>query len=81
MRNNTDAESRNYDINTSGNYEVIDDARVVVGDNPPREKGTKVHVNSTKNTSASNAEHMIRVIEGGQAFILLEKFDPMNIAR
>ena len=76
VRNNTDAESRNTDINTSGNYEVIDDARVVVGDNPPREKGTKVHVNSTKNTSASNAEHMIRVIEGGQAFITAGEIRP-----
>jgi type II secretory pathway component GspD/PulD (secretin) len=76
VRNNTDAESRNTDVNTSGNYEVIDNVRVVVGDNPPREKGAKVRVNSTKNTSNSNAEHMIRVIEGGQAFITAGEIRP-----
>ena len=31
VRNNLDSESRNTELNTSGNYEIGDDVRVVVG--------------------------------------------------
>ena len=44
VRNNLDAESKSTDFNTSGNYEIGDDVRVVVGDRPSQEKGTKVHI-------------------------------------
>ncbi|NNC67727.1 MAG: hypothetical protein HKN83_06825 [Gammaproteobacteria bacterium] len=76
VRNNVDAESRSTDFNTSGNYEIGDDIEVVVGDHPPHEEGTKVHINSTKNRSQNNTEHMIRVIEGGQAFITAGEIRP-----
>ena len=76
VRNNVDAESRSTDFNTSGNYEIGDDIEVIVGDHPPHEEGTKVHINSTKNRSQNNTEHMIRVIEGGQAFITAGEIRP-----
>ena len=76
VRNNLDSESKSTDLNTSGNYEIGDDVRVVVGDNPPREEGTKVKINHNKNTTSRNAEHMIRVIEGGQAFITAGEIRP-----
>jgi len=76
VRNNLDSESRNTELNTSGNYEIGDDVRVVVGDRPPREEGTKVRINHNKNTTVSNAEHMIRVLEGGQAFITAGEIRP-----
>ena len=76
VRNNVDAESRSTDFNTSGNYEIGDDIEVVVGDHPPHEEGTKVYINSTKNRSQNNTEHMIRVIEGGQAFITAGEIRP-----
>jgi len=71
-----DSESKSTDINTSANYEVIDDVRVVVGDRPPRDNGAKVRINSNKNTTNRNTEHMIRVIEGGQAFITAGEIRP-----
>ncbi len=76
VRNNIDAESRSTDLNTSGNYEIGDDVNVVVGDRPPHKEGTKVRINSTKNRSQNNTEHMIRVIEGGQAFITAGEIRP-----
>ena len=76
VRNNIDSESTSTDINTSGNYQIGDDVKVVVGDRPPREEGTKVRINSTKNHSRNNTEHMIRVIEGGQAFITAGEIRP-----
>ncbi len=76
VRNNVDAESRSTDLNASGNYEIGDDVNVVVGDRPPNEEGTKVRINSTKNRSQNNTEHMIRVIEGGQAFITAGEIRP-----
>ncbi len=76
VRNNLDSESRNTDFNTSGNYEIGDDVNVVVGDRPPRDEGTKVRINHNKNTTSSNAEHMIRVLEGGQAFITAGQIRP-----
>lgn len=76
VRNNLDSESKSTDFNTSGNYEVIDDVRVVVGDNPPRDKGTKIKINSNRNSTDRDTEHMIRVIEGGQAFITAGEIRP-----
>lgn len=76
VRNNLDSASKSTDINTSANYEVIDDVRVVVGDNPPRDNGVKVRINSNKNTTNRNTEHMIRVIEGGKAFITAGEIRP-----
>jgi len=48
----------------------------VVGDRPPRDEGTKIRINHNKNTTSSNAEHMIRVLEGGQAFITAGQIRP-----
>ncbi len=76
VRNNVDSRSNASDLNASGNYEIGDDVQVVVGDNPPRQEGTKVKINSTKNTTRQNAEHMLRVVEGGQAFIAAGKIRP-----
>ena len=76
VRNNIDSSSKSTDFNTSGNYEIGDDVKVVVGDRPPKDKGTKVRINNTKNRSKNNTEHMIRVIEGGQAFITAGEIRP-----
>ena len=76
VRNNLDSVSKSTEINTSGNYEVGSDVRVVVGDRPPREEGTKVRINSNKNTTSRDTEHMIRVIEGGKAFITAGEIRP-----
>ena len=76
VRNNVDSSSSSTDFNTSGNYEIGDDVQVVVGDRPPREEGTKVRINNTKNRSQDNTEHMIRVIEGGEAFITAGQIRP-----
>lgn len=76
VRNDLEANSKSTDINTSANYEVIDDVRVIVGDNPPRDNGAKVQINSNKNTTNRNTEHMIRVIEGGKAFITAGEIRP-----
>ena len=76
VRNNIDSSSKSTDFNTSGNYEIGDDVKVVVGDRPPKDEGTKVRINNTKNRSKNNTEHMIRVIEGGQAFITAGEIRP-----
>jgi len=76
VRNNLDSVSTSTELNTSGNYEIGDDVRVIVGDRPPRNEGTKVRINSNKNTTNRNAEHMIRVIEGGKAFITAGQIRP-----
>ncbi len=76
VRNNLDSESKSTDFNTSGNYEVGDDVRVVVGDRPPKDNGTKIRINSNRSSTDRDYEHMIRVIEGGQAFITAGKIRP-----
>ena len=76
VRNNLDSESNSTDFNTSGNYEIGDDVRVVVGDRPPKDKGTKVRINSNRSSTDRDTEHMIRVIEGGQAFITAGEIRP-----
>ena len=76
VRNNVDAGSNSTDFDASGNYKIGDDVQVVVGDNPPNTEGTKVKVNRTKNTTKQNSEHMLRVVEGGQAFIAAGKIRP-----
>ena len=76
VRNNLDSESNSTDFNAAGNYEIGDDVRVVVGDRPPKDKGTKVRINSNRNSTDRNTEHMIRVIEGGQAFITAGEIRP-----
>lgn len=76
VRNNLDSESNSTDFNTSGNYEIGDDVQVVVGDRPPKNKGTKVQINSNRSSTDRDTEHMIRVIEGGQAFITAGKIRP-----
>ena len=48
----------------------------IVGDRPPRQEGTNVRINSNKNTTSRDAEHMIRVIEGGKAFITAGEIRP-----
>ncbi|MFK7815008.1 MAG: hypothetical protein AB8B92_01615 [Gammaproteobacteria bacterium] len=76
VRNNLDSESKSTDFNTSGNYEIGDDVQVVVGDRPPKDKGTKVRINSNRSSTDRDTEHMIRVIEGGQAFITAGEIRP-----
>ena len=76
VRNNLDSESKSTDFNTSGNYEIGDDVKVVVGDRPPKDEGTKVRINSNRNSTDRDTEHMIRVIEGGQAFIAAGEIRP-----
>lgn len=76
VRNDVDSKSKSTDFETSGNYEIGDDVNVVVGSNPPKNEGTKVKINQTKNTTRKNAEHMLRVIEGGQAFIAAGEIRP-----
>jgi len=76
VRNNLDSESKSTDFNTSGNYKVGDDVSVVVGDRPPKEEGTKVRVNSNRSSTDRDTEHVIRVIEGGQAFIAAGEIRP-----
>jgi len=69
VRSNFGSGSKSTDFNTSGNYEVGDDVRVVVGDGPSKKKGAKVRINGNSNNTDRDTEYMIRVIEGGQAFI------------
>lgn len=76
VRNNLDSESKSTDFNTSGNYKVDDDVSVIVGDRPPKEEGTKVRVNSNRSSTDRDSQHMIRVIEGGQAFIAAGEIRP-----
>ena len=76
VRNNLDSESKSTDFNTSGNYKVGDDVSVILGDRPPKEEGTKVRVNSNRSSTDRDTEHMIRVIEGGQAFIAAGEIRP-----
>ncbi len=76
VRNNLDSESKSTDFNTSGNYEIGDDTRVIVGDRPPSKEGTKVRINSNRSSTDRDTEHMIRVIEGSQAFIASGKIQP-----
>ncbi|QMU60937.1 MAG: hypothetical protein GKR92_04190 [Gammaproteobacteria bacterium] len=76
VRNNLDSASKSTDFNTSGNYDIGDDVKVVVGDRPPKDKGTKVRINSNRNSTDRDTEHMIRVIEGGQAFIAAGEIRP-----
>ena len=76
VRNYLDSESKSSTFNTSGNYEVSDDVKVVVGDNPTNEESSKVHINSNRNSTDSDMEHLIGVIEGRQAFIAGGKIRP-----
>ena len=76
VRNSLDSESKSTDFNTSGNYTIGDDTKVIVGDRPPRDEGTKVRINSNRSSTDRDAEHMIRVIEGGQAFITAGEIRP-----
>ncbi len=76
VRNNLDSESNSSDFNTSGNYDIGNDVQVVVGDQPPKDKGTKVRINSNRDSTDRNTEHMIRVIEGGEAFITAGEIRP-----
>lgn len=69
VRNNLDSESKSTVFNTSGNYEVSDDIKVVVGDSLTNEEGTKVRINNNRNSTDRDTEYMIRVTEGRQAFI------------
>ncbi|MEJ2115062.1 MAG: hypothetical protein P8X88_03225, partial [Gammaproteobacteria bacterium] len=76
VRNNLDSESKSTDFDTSGNYAIGDDTKVIVGDNPPRDERTEVKINSNRNSTDRDAEHMIRVIEGGHAFITAGEIRP-----
>ena len=76
VRNNLDSESMSTDFNTSGNYKIGDTTKVIVGKLPSKDEGTKVRINSNRSSTDIDAEHMIRVIEGGQAFIAAGKIRP-----
>lgn len=76
VRNNTDANSKSSDFDISGNYEIGDDGRVIVGNRPPNEKGTNVRYQSNRSDQDKNSEHRIRVIEGGKAYITAGEIRP-----
>ena len=76
VRNNVDIGSESTDFNVSGNYEIGDDTQVVVGDRPPREEGTRVRINKNEREQENDTKHMVRVIEGGQAFITAGEIRP-----
>ena len=76
VRNNVDIGSESTDFNVSGNYEVGDDTRVIVGDRPPRQEGTRVRINKNERQQENDAEHLVRVIEGGKAFIAAGEIRP-----
>lgn len=76
VRNNVDIGSESTDFNVSGNYEIGDDTQVVVGDRPPREEGTRVRINKNEREQENDTKHMVRVIEGGEAFIAAGEIRP-----
>ncbi len=78
VRNNVDLGSESTDFNYSGNYEIGDDTRVVIGDSPPRDEGTRIRVNKNEREQESDTEHMVRVIEGGKAFIAAGEIRPFE---
>ena len=69
VRNDAQSNSTSSDFDISGNYEIGDDGRVIVGNRPPKEKGTNVTYQSNRTDQGNDSEHRIRVIEGGKAFI------------
>ena len=76
VRNNVDIGSESTDFNVSGNYEIGDDSRVVIGDRPPRDEGTRVSINKSERADTNDTKHMVRVIEGGKAFITSGQIRP-----
>ena len=76
VRNNVDISSETTDFNVSGNYEIGDDTRVIVGDRPPRDEGTRVRINKNEREQENDTKHMVRVVEGGKAFIAAGEIRP-----
>lgn len=76
VRNNVDIGSESTDFNYSGNYEIGDDTRVIVGDRPPREEGTRVRINKNERARENDTQQKVRVIEGGKAFISAGELRP-----
>lgn len=76
VRNNVDIGSETTDFNYSGNYEIGDDTRVIVGDRPPREEGTRVRINKNERARENDTQQKLRVVEGGKAFISAGELRP-----
>ena len=76
VRNNANVDSESTDFNASGNYKIGDDTQVIVGDRPPHEEGTRIGANKNENRQDNNSKHMVRIIEGGKAFITAGKIRP-----
>lgn len=75
VRNDENIGSESTDFDLSGNYEIGDDSRVVIGNRPPKE-GTRIHVNKSERSANNNIKHTVRVLEGGQAFITTGQIRP-----
>ena len=76
VRNNIDIGSESTDFNYSGNYEIGDDTRVIVGDRPPRKEGTRVRINKNERARENDTQQKVRVVEGGKAFISAGELRP-----
>ncbi len=76
VRNNVDVGSESTDFNYSGNYEIGDDTRVIVGDRPPRKEGTRVRINKNERARENDTQQKVRVVEGGKAFISAGELRP-----
>ncbi|MCZ6565602.1 MAG: hypothetical protein O6852_05650 [Gammaproteobacteria bacterium] len=76
VRNNVDIGSESSEFNYSGNYKIGDDTRVIVGNKPPRDEGTLVRINKSERSQENDSKHMVRVIEGGKAFIIAGEIRP-----
>ncbi len=78
VRNDAQSNSNSSDFDISGNYEIGEDGRVIVGNRPPKDNGTNVRYQSNRNDQGKDSEHRIRVIEGGKAFITAGEIRPFE---
>ena len=69
VRNDENIGSGATDFDLSGNYEIGDDGRVIIGNRPPLGEGTRVTANKTKRASTNDIKHTVRVLEGNEAYI------------
>ncbi len=76
IRNATDINRDFSEFDVSGNYEVGDDGRVIVGNDPPIKGGTQVRIDAGNQNRQNNATHTVRVLEGASAFIAAGEVRP-----
>ena len=70
VRNDESIGSGETDFDLSGNYDIGEDGRVVLGDRPPIGEGARVTANKTERASTNDIKHTIRVLEGNEAYIV-----------